>query len=380
MSKSINTENNNKNHFDQNISSNNNLTPRMIHINKILNKTTSTQMIVSKKTSVPALTNVVNSTQNKESNSVVKNNRHFISSLANAIAKDNNIDISKIKGTGVNNRIMKKDVLNWINTSSQNNKVVPTEVQVSNKQTSVIGEELQEKRVKVTTLRKTIAKVMKNSWDTVAYTNLFTEIDMTKLWEFRAKIKDKVLKATGIKITFLAFIVKALALAIKKYPNMNATYDEKTSELVLKPYFNAGIAVDTKSGLMVPVIKHADQISVLGIAKEIIRLGELARTGKISMNDMSDGTFSITNYGSFGALAGVPVINYPQLALAGIGGIIDKVAIINGQVSPRKVMLLTIAADHRWIDGGDIAKYARDVKALLEEPAMIWMESEMKNV
>ncbi len=357
-----------------------NLTPRMIHINKILNKPIPAQtQAAPAPTAAPAQDQLIQPTPVVPNNVVNDgSNRHFISSLANAIAQDNDVDISQIVGTGVNNRIMKKDVLNWINNpASRKAAPAPAATQAATLTPQV---ELKEKRVKVTMLRKTIAKVMKNSWDTVAYTNLFTEIDMTKLWEFRAKVKDRIFKQTGIKITFLAFIVKALAIAIKKYPEMNATYDEKTSELVLKPYFNAGIAVDTKAGLMVPVIKKADQISILSIAKEIIRLGGLCRTGKIGMNDMSEGTFSITNYGSFGALAGVPVINYPQLALAGIGGIIDKVAIINGQVSPRKVMLLTVAADHRWIDGGNIAKFARDVKGLLEEPAMLWMESEINNV
>ena len=353
---------------DQN-SNNSNLTPRMIHINKLLGKDSnvSPKKLLGKDCKTPEV--------QKLPSNINSGKRVEISPLAKAIALDHNIEYSNIIGSGLNSRIMKEDILKVINNPSSveinKEKVVPKE------NISIIKED---KRVKVTNLRKTIAKVMKNSWDTVAYTNLFTKIDMTKLWDFRSKIKDKVFKKTGIKITFLAFIVKALAIAIKKYPNMNAIYDDKTSELVYKANFNAGIAVDTKAGLVVPVVKNADDISILKIAKEIIRLGGAARDGKLTKNDMSEGTFSITNYGSFGALGGVPVINYPQLALAGVGGIIDEVALINNQVSPRKIMLLTVAADHRWIDGGDIAKFARDVKELLEEPAMLWIESEMNNV
>ena len=343
-----------------------NLTLRMQHINKLLGK----NKLLGEGCKSPAPLSPV--ALPKVEVNIQK--RIEISPVAKAMAIDNNIEYSSIKGTGTNFRIVKEDILKVINSDAPSK---PKESIASVINNNVIKED---KRVKVTNLRKTIAKVMKNSWDTVAYTNLFTKIDMTKLWDFRSKIKDKVFKKTGIKITFLAFIVKALAIAIKKYPNMNAIYDDKTSELVYKASFNAGIAVDTKAGLVVPVIQHADDISVLKIAKEIIRLGGLARDGKLTKNDMNAGTFSITNYGSFGALGGVPVINYPQLALAGIGGIIDEVALINNQVSPRKIMLLTVAADHRWIDGGDIAKFARDVKELLEEPAMLWIESEMNNV
>lgn len=345
------------------------LTPRMIHINSLLGKTSAPTP------AAPAINTTATSTNVAATN--VSNSSGLSSPLAKAIAKDNNVDLMQVQGTGTHNKIMKIDVLNFIkNKGATNNAASQTTSPTSPQGDNTTGET----RVKVTNLRKTIARVMKNSWDTVAYTNLFTEIDMTKLWEFRSAIKDKVFKNTGIKITFLAFIVKALSIAIQKYPNMNATYDDKTSELVMKHSFNAGIAVDTKAGLVVPVIKNAQNLGVLPIAKEIIRLGGLARDGKLTGKDMSGGTFSVTNYGSFGALAGVPVINYPELALAGVGGIVDKVSIINGQVSPRKSMLLTVAADHRWIDGGDIAKFTRDVKILLEEPAMLWIESEIQNV
>lgn len=297
--------------------------------------------------------------QNADVNNVQKiNNQILISPIARLMAMENNIDLSTIKGTGPLNRILKEDIINALSDSSNTTK--PT---TEFKKQTVEG---QDEVVETTSMRKAIAKAMKDSWQNVAYTNLTIEVDVTDLWEQRNRFKDLVLKEEGVKITLLPFIVKAIAKVLESFPLFNAYTDEANNRIIKKGDINIGIAIDTKDGLIVPNVKNANRLSILEIARQIIDLADKARSKKLKMSDLDKGTFSISNYGSLGVDFGVPVIKHPEVAIAGIGTIRTKIIKDKLHFVERKVMYLTIAADHRWIDGGDIGRFANKIKQLLE--------------
>ncbi|VEU75774.1 pyruvate dehydrogenase E2 component (dihydrolipoamide acetyltransferase) [Mycoplasmopsis maculosa] len=295
--------------------------------------------------------------------------------IARAMASRLGIDITQVKGSGLDGRILVEDIKNFKNQSSNSVKTQETQsINQPSQQTqapvkSFVSGEAYSKPV--TPLRKAIAKNMTNSWDNVAYTNLVHEIDMTKLWDIRAKIKDLVLAKENVKLTFLPYIIKAASIALKEFPQFTAKYNETNQTLDFPGNINIGIAVDTESGLMAPVIHNADQLSIIETSKEVTRLAGAARNRTLKPVDMKGAGFTITNYGSVGSLWGVPVINYPELAIAGVGAIIDKPVVKAGQVVPGKVMYLTVAADHRWIDGAEIGRFASRIKELLENPEVL---------
>ncbi len=291
--------------------------------------------------------------------------------VARALANKNKIDLTQVVGTGPNGRILKQDVLNFKPGANVQATAAAPAKQAAVKSAIQRTSMMEDKREKPTPLRRGIAKALKNSWNSVAYVNLVNEIDATELWNFRAGIKDGILAETGVKVTFLPFMVMAIIKAIKKYPIFNARFDAKTSELVYQKDINIGIAVDTPAGLMVPVVKNADQLSLIELSKEISRLAAACKDGTIKPAEMRGSTYTITNYGSVDALYGVPVINHPNLAITGIGAIKDKVYFKNEQVVPGKVLYLTTAGDHQWVDGADIGRFAYDVRMSLENPAML---------
>lgn len=294
---------------------------------------------------------------------------------ARAMAKQANIDLADLKIE--NRKIESSDVENYINSlkSAQTSaaKVESSTIQVEkvSSTAAVASNKLEAKREKIAPIRKAIARAMTNSWNSVAYVNLVNQIDVSDLWKLRKSVLEPVLKASGVKLTFLAFIAKAILIALAEFPIMAAKYDEAASEIVYPDSLNLGLAVDTEAGLMVPVIKDAQNLSIVEIAKEIVRLAKAARDRKIKPSEMQGGSFTITNYGSVGSLYGVPVINYPELAIAGVGAIIDSAEVKDGQIVPAKIMHLTVAADHRWIDGATIGRFAARVKELLEKPEIL---------
>ncbi|MDE5553043.1 MAG: 2-oxo acid dehydrogenase subunit E2 [Malacoplasma sp.] len=322
------------------------------------------------------------------------------SPLARMIAKEKGIDLGTVKGSGPLGRVLVADLeklskpvgssssslhsqvadsVSACSTSASScstSKHEPVQTPVSAPKT-----ESGDVKVEMSSIRKAISKAMKESWSNVAYTNLSTEIDVTELWDQRNKIKDSLLKNEGIKLNLLPFIIKAVAKAMKKYPNFNALIDETTNSLVLKKEVNIGIAVDTKDGLIVPNIKDVNNLSIVEISKQISDLAERARNKKIQLSDLSGGTVSVTNYGSLGVSFGVPVIKYPEVAIIGIGSLESKVKKIgfldrplpDKHVVERKVMYLTMAADHRWVDGGDIARFLSLVKEYLENFALLFI-------
>ena len=297
----------------------------------------------------------------------IKSDGVLTSPLARKLAHEKGIDIKSVPGSGPNGRITTIDVKNFSGSPSGLSKI-----------TKVPG---QETRVKVSPIRGAISKAMKNSWDNVAYTNLVVEVNMTTLWDQRkATLATKgAVDKLGVKVTFLPFIVKAVSQALEKFPQLNAKYDAKTNEIIQYSDKNIGIAVDAPHGLFVPVVKQAEVKDLVTIAQDINSLALKVRDKKIKPDEMKGGTFSITNYGSVGALYGVPVINFPEIAILGTGGIIDRVMQTpSGQFINGKVMHLTLAADHRWVDGADMGRFLQVVKTKLENP--IAMFEEFKNV
>ncbi|WAM06530.1 2-oxo acid dehydrogenase subunit E2 [Mycoplasmopsis cynos] len=295
--------------------------------------------------------------------------------LARALAAKLGINIEQVTGTIVK-RILKADILAFTeHKPNESMKVLnlnsQPRIQTSMNATPLNPIVLDGKRVKVTPIRKAIAKAMINSKNNVAYFSLVNEIDVSHLWDLRKSIVEDVLKTTGVKLTFLPYIAKAIIVALKEFPILAAKYDELTSEIVYPTTINLGIAVDTIAGLMVPVIKDSQNLTIIDLAKEISRLALAAREKTIKSNEMSGGSFTITNYGSIGALFGTPVINYPELAIAGVGAIIDKPIVKNGQIVPGKVMNLTVSADHRWIDGATVGRFLLRIKELLEKPEIL---------
>lgn len=296
----------------------------------------------------------------------------FASPKAKAMAKAHNLELASIPFSGI--RMTSVDVQNFLNSGAKPAPAAQPQVAApaaSAPAAATPKPVLFGTREKVAPIRKAIAKAMRNSWSSVAYVNLVNEIDVTALWKLRSTIVEDVAKASGVKITFLAFIAKAITIALHEYPVLAAKYDEATQEIVYPNGINLGFAVDTEAGLMVPVIKNADKLSIVELASEILRLAKAARDRKIKPTEMQGADFTITNYGSVGSLYGVPVINYPELAIAGVGAIVDKALIQNGQIVAGKAMHLTVAADHRWIDGATIGRFASRVKELLEKPQIL---------
>lgn len=326
--------------------------------------------------------NAVNSIKSSSEQSYVNNNV-LASPVARFIAIENNIDLKTVKGTGPNERITKQDVENLIGSSPKTENLSQNLVKSSTSSSSLvtskpepvmaIAEQANDKKLEMTSIRKAIANAMKRSWSNAAYTNLSLEIDVTEVWDQRNKIKDFIFETENVKLNLLPFIVKSIAKTLKEFPMFNAVCDESTNSLILRGDINIGIAVDTKDGLIVPNIKNADRLSILDIAKAISEIASKARNKKISMQDITNGTFSVTNYGSLGVNFGVPVINYPEVAIAGLGTISSKITKNGPQLVERKVMILTIAADHRWVDGADIARFGSQVKQYLENIALLFI-------
>ncbi|MCK5807320.1 MAG: 2-oxo acid dehydrogenase subunit E2 [Mycoplasmataceae bacterium] len=298
--------------------------------------------------------------------SKVRNNDGKVTTpLARSKAAELGVDIAQVTGTGFNGRVLVKDVEAFTPGAKATTATKsPAKPMVST------GEDV---RIKVPGIRKAIAGAMKNSWAQVAYTNLVVEVNMSSLWDFRKTITDeRSIKRFGTKVTFLPFIMKATTIALKEFPMINAKYDEAANEMIQYADVNLGVAVDSPKGLMVPVVKQMQTKSIVEVNKEIQALAGLVRTGKITGKDMSGATFTVTNYGSAGALHGVPVINYPEIGILGTGAIIDRVLTDkSGGFYTGKIMHLTCAADHRWVDGADIGRFVSRVKELLENPAQL---------
>lgn len=223
-------------------------------------------------------------------------------------------------------------------------------------------------------VRKAIAKNLIASQKTAAFVTGMDDADVTELWALR-KREAKVAKEKGIHLTFLPFIMKAAQHALAAYPNVNASVDEKTEEIVIKKYYNIGVAVDTPEGLMVSVVKNVEKKTILELAAELQELSVKARDRKITLEELKGSTFTISNYGSFGGTYATPIINYPNIAILGTGRISDRPWVVDGSIAVRKILPVSFTFDHRVIDGADAARFVNKVISYLEDPGRIFIES-----
>jgi len=296
-----------------------------------------------------------------------KRKKALATPVARAMAKDMGVDINKVSGTGPAGRVMKDDILNYAkNTSSK-----PTQSSASSG--AQVVEENPVEVVAMSQIRKAIAKNMIVSKHNAAHMTIFEEVEISELDRIRKKFKEDFI-AKGSKLTYLAFIVKATALALKKFKSLNSEMDMDNGNMLYKKYYNIGIAVDTEKGLVVPVIRHADKLSIFEISQRITEFSEKARTGALTMDDMRDGTFTITSYGNIGGKFAVPVINYPQAGILGIGRIAKQPVVVDDALAVGLVLPLSLSVDHRIADGGETARFLNQIMAYLAEPVSLVMD------
>ncbi len=282
------------------------------------------------------------------------------------LAHDLHVNLNTITGTGKNNEITEEDVRKIVATPA------PAPLKIVKKY-DLYG---YVERIPFTGMRKTIAKNMVASSTGTASVTHMDEADITHLWDIRQKEKEKALQQ-GIKLTFLPFIIKAVIAGLKKHPALNAslnTLEDGNQEIILKKYYNLGIGVDTPDGLMVFVIKGADDKNMLVIAKEIDALATKARNRTIDLSDLKGGTFTLTNYGSIGGIHGTPIINPGEAAILGIGKIIEQPRVIDGKIIARKILPLSLTFDHRITDGAEAARFVNVVIEHLEDPDLLLIE------
>ena len=277
---------------------------------------------------------------------------------AEKIMKEKNIDPSSLKGSGRDGRIMKEDVMSLPN--NQNTK---------RSQTPSMGSE---EKVKMTRLRQTIARRLKESQNTAAMLTTYNEADMTAILKIRSEFKDRFLSKHGVKLGFMSFFVKACCKALEEVPEVNAQIDG--DYIIYKKYVNMGVAVGTDSGLVVPVLKNADAMSFSDIEKEINKMGLLARDGKLSMADMTGGTFTISNGGIYGSLMSSPILNSPESGILGMHKIQERPMAIDGKIEILPMMYLALSYDHRIVDGKGAVTFLVRVKENLEDPRRLLID------
>ena len=277
---------------------------------------------------------------------------------AEKIMQEKNISPSSLKGSGRGGRIMKEDVINLPN----NQNTLP------NASTSMQSEE----KVKMTRLRQTIARRLKESQNTAAMLTTYNEADMTAILKIRSEFKDQFFSKHGVKLGFMSFFVKACCKALEEVPEVNAQIDE--DHIIYKHYVNMGVAVGTDNGLVVPVLKNADNMGFSDIEKEINKMGLRARDGKLSMDDMTGGTFTISNGGIYGSLMSSPILNSPESGILGMHKIQDRPIAIDGKIEIRPMMYLALSYDHRIVDGKGAVTFLVRVKENLEDPRRLLID------
>ncbi|MGD0711298.1 MAG: dihydrolipoamide acetyltransferase family protein [Bacteroidales bacterium] len=284
------------------------------------------------------------------------------SPVARALAKELNVDINKINGTGPGGRVTKEDIQNF----HLNNPAI--EKSASH---VVSGEALTYEPL--SQIRKTIAKNMINSKHNAAHMTVFEEVEISDLIWIREKYK-KVYSEKNVKLTFLPFILKATVNALIQHRQLNSQMDLDNNRMIYKNYYNIGIAVDTPEGLVVPVIKDADKLTIFQIAQKITELSEKAKERKLTLDEMKDGTYTLTNYGSIGGIFGTPVINYPQVGILGIGRILKTPIVKDDKIVIGNVLPLSLTVDHRIIDGGEATRFINSIMEYLSDPFSLMME------
>ena len=287
---------------------------------------------------------------------------------AKKLMAENKIPSDKIAGTGKDGRIMKNDVLKAVQSAG----IEETEESSPPRAPSSIEDADREERVKMTRLRQTIAKRLKDSQNTAAMLTTYNEVDMTEVMSLRTEFKELFEKKHGTKLGFMSFFTKACCHALKEVPEVNAEID--ATDIVYKNYVHMGIAAGTPTGLVVPVIRNADSMSFADIEKSIAEKGKRARDGKLSMDEMQGGTFTISNGGVYGSLMSSPILNPPQSGILGMHKIQDRPMALNGEVVVRPMMYLALSYDHRIVDGKGAVTFLVRVKEALEDPRRLLMD------
>lgn len=297
-------------------------------------------------------------------------------------ARENDVSISEVTGSGKNGRVLKEDIEAFLSGDqpSAMEEKAETSTDAEVKQTAQTSApvsfegEFPETREKLSPMRKAIAKAMVHSKHTAPHVTLMDEVDVTELVAHRKKFKE-IAAEKNIKLTYLPYVVKALVSTLREFPALNTSYDDDTNEVIQKHYFNIGIAADTDKGLLVPVIKNADRKSVFAISDEINALAGKARDGKLAAAEMKGASCSITNIGSAGGQWFTPVINHPEVAILGIGRISEKPVIKNSEIVAAPVLALSLSFDHRMIDGATAQHALNHMKRLLSSPELLLMEA-----
>ncbi len=288
--------------------------------------------------------------------------------VARKMAKDLGIDINTVRGTGPAGRVMKEDIKKAFDEKQAGPKVgkKPGKIEVPSKAEDTVEVE------ELTQIRKTIINRMVQSKFTAPHATAFEEVEVSKLVELRKEKKEE-LAEQGIKLSYMPFIIKAVSLALKRHKSLNCKLDMENNRVIYQKFYNVGFATDTPDGLMVPVIKNVDRKSIIEIAESLMDLSERARERKIQLDELKGGTFSITNYGSIAGTYGVPVINYPEVAILGVGRIVQRPVVKDGEIVPGNVLPLSMSFDHRIVDGADAARFIKDLMAMLADPLTMLM-------
>ena len=292
-----------------------------------------------------------------ETKVVKKLNSDLVSPAARKLAKDSNINLTDVKGSGKNGVILKEDLLSLMGTQPKSSE-------------RKITHGLEE-RIKMTRLRMTIAKRLKEAQNNAAMLTTFNEVDMSSIISMRNEYKEEFQKKYSGKLGFMSFFVKACVVGLKNYPVVNA--EIQGDEIIYKNYYNISVAVGTDRGLVVPVLRDTDEMSFANIEKNINLLGQKARDGKIVIDDLQGGTFTITNGGIYGSMLSTPILNPPQSAVLGMHNIIERPIAVNKNVLIRPIMYLALSYDHRIVDGKEAVSFLKIVKECLEDPRRLFL-------
>jgi 2-oxoglutarate dehydrogenase E2 component (dihydrolipoamide succinyltransferase) len=293
-----------------------------------------------------------------------------VAPAAQRIAAEQGLDLSKVKGTGRDGVVSKADVLEQQTAPGpQRPAAAPPPPPASRILLPADQRATRETREKMSTRRKRIAEHLLESQHATAHLTTFNEIDMSAVETLRGRIKERIEKQYGVRLSFMPFFVKAACAALKQFPVVNAQVDGDT--IVFRHYVNMGIAVASEAGLVVPNIKDADRKGMLDLGREIVEIAKRAREGKLTMDDLSGGTFTITNGGVFGSLVSTPIINYPQVAILGLHKIQERPVAVEGKVEIRPMMYVALSYDHRVIDGQQAVLFLVRIKELMEDPALL---------
>ncbi len=300
-------------------------------------------------------------TEEIENSNIEENSSEESQTLSPAVRKmvdENNIDVKLVKGSGKDGRILKGDLISLMGVNPP-----PSERKIK------YG---QEERIKMTRLRQTIAKRLKQAQENAALLTTFNEVDMTNIINMRKDNQEDFHSRYGIKLGFMSFFVKACIVALKNFPAVNAEIDGDT--IVYKNYYNISFAVGTDKGLVVPVLKNADELSFADIEKNIKEISEKAKDGKLVIEDLQGGTFTISNGGVYGSMLSTPILNLPQSGVLGMHNIVDRPIVVDGEIKIRPVMYLALSYDHRIIDGKESVSFLKMIKESLEDPRRLFLD------